>query len=173
MVTGSKLGCGAFAPAKTRNPSSFRPWERKQKDGEYGNGAWQPRARKQMRGVCSAAGDLATPAGPCCWHTRAPVKQRPWARPLFPRALGVELSRTMGTVRSRLAIAGVREPPRANRHGPWVGSVRGAVSDFFNPPCWPQVRRDHPLNLSILLSGGKENKRDSSSSGERTRKSPA
>lgn len=37
----------------------------------------------------------------------------------------------------------------------------------------PQSRRDHPLNLSILLSGGKETNQDFPSSGERTGKSPA
>jgi hypothetical protein len=37
----------------------------------------------------------------------------------------------------------------------------------------PQIRRDDPLNLSILLSGGKETNQDSLSSGERRGKSPA
>ena len=37
----------------------------------------------------------------------------------------------------------------------------------------PQIRRDYPPNLSILISGGKENNRDSPSSGERTGKSPS
>lgn len=31
-----------------------------------------------------------------------------------------------------------------------------------------QIRRDYPLNLSILLSGGKETNQDSLSSGERS-----
>lgn len=37
----------------------------------------------------------------------------------------------------------------------------------------PQSRRDDPLNLSILLSGGKETNKDFLSSGERTGMSPA
>ncbi|CAG7876027.1 unnamed protein product, partial [Brassica rapa] len=37
----------------------------------------------------------------------------------------------------------------------------------------PQVRRDHPLSLSISISGGKETNKDSLSNGERTRKSQA
>ena len=37
----------------------------------------------------------------------------------------------------------------------------------------PQVRRDHPLNLSISISGGKETYKDSLSNGERTGNSPA
>ena len=31
---------------------------------------------------------------------------------------------------------------------------------------WPEIRRDYPLNLSILLSGGKETNKDSLSNGE-------
>ena len=30
----------------------------------------------------------------------------------------------------------------------------------------PQIRRDYPLNLSILISGGKETNKDSLSNGE-------
>ncbi|WZZ14904.1 hypothetical protein YC2023_107993 [Brassica napus] len=37
----------------------------------------------------------------------------------------------------------------------------------------PQVRLDHPLSLSISISGGKETNKDSLSNGERTGKSPA
>ncbi|KAL0641007.1 hypothetical protein Bca4012_102929 [Brassica carinata] len=37
----------------------------------------------------------------------------------------------------------------------------------------PQVRRDHPLSLSISISGGKETNKDSLSNGERTGQSPA
>ncbi|WZZ00058.1 hypothetical protein YC2023_072386 [Brassica napus] len=37
----------------------------------------------------------------------------------------------------------------------------------------PEVRRDHPLSLSISISGGKETNKDSLSNGERTGKSPA
>ncbi|KRY65154.1 hypothetical protein T4B_2403 [Trichinella pseudospiralis] len=35
-----------------------------------------------------------------------------------------------------------------------------------------QIRRDYPLNLSISISGGKETKTNSPSSGERNEKSP-
>ena len=41
------------------------------------------------------------------------------------------------------------------------------------PALRPQVRRGHPLNLSISISGGKETNKDSLSNGERTGKSPA
>ena len=36
------------------------------------------------------------------------------------------------------------------------------VHSFF----WPQIRQDYPLNLSILISGGKETNKDSPSNGE-------
>lgn len=42
--------------------------------------------------------------------------------------------------------------------------------DFYR---WPQIREDHPPNLSILVSGGKETNKDFLSSGERTGMSPA
>lgn len=51
-----------------------------------------------------------------------------------------------------------------------VAFVRKCCYTFFRRP---QSRRDHPLNLSILLSGGKETNQDFLSSGERTGKSPA
>ena len=36
----------------------------------------------------------------------------------------------------------------------------------------PEIRQDHPLNLSISISGGKETNQDSLSNGERNGKSP-
>ena len=33
-------------------------------------------------------------------------------------------------------------------------------------PLRPEIRRDYPLNLSILISGGKETNQDSPSNGE-------
>ena len=42
---------------------------------------------------------------------------------------------------------------------------------YFATP--PRFRRDYPLNLSISISGGKESKSDSLSSGERKGRSPA
>ena len=48
-----------------------------------------------------------------------------------------------------------------------------AAAPLTRPRLRPQIRRDDPLNLSILLSGGKETNKDSLSSGERRGKSPA
>lgn len=45
-----------------------------------------------------------------------------------------------------------------------------SASNFYR---WPQIREDHPPNLSILVSGGKETNQDFLSSGERTGNSPA
>ena len=53
-----------------------------------------------------------------------------------------------------------------------VQSLAGAAP-LTQPRLRPQIRRDDPLNLSILLSGGKETNKDSPSSGERRGKSPA
>ena len=58
--------------------------------------------------------------------------------------------------------------------GPYHGAPVPAFSAGTGPSrLRPQIRRDDPLNLSILLSGGKETNKDSLSSGERRGKSPA
>ena len=45
--------------------------------------------------------------------------------------------------------------------------------DIFSTITSHRFRRDYPLNLSISISGGKESKSDSLSSGERKGRSPA
>ena len=50
------------------------------------------------------------------------------------------------------------------------------TTPFEHPACsiqhlWPQIRQDYPLNLSILISGGKETNKDSPSNGEWSGKS--
>lgn len=102
---------------------------------------------------------------------------------------------TRAPARSGTALAGVRgeavegEPgsgsslPAARRRAPGL-CPESPVSLGGPPPSHdqptgayirlrPQIRRDNPLNLSILLSGGKETNQDSLSSGERRGKSPA
>ena len=37
---------------------------------------------------------------------------------------------------------------------------------LINVNSWPQIKHDYPLNLSILISGGKETNRDALSNGE-------
>ena len=96
---------------------------------------------------------------------------------------------TRAPARSGTALAGVRgeavegEPgsgsslPAARRRAPGL-CPESPVSLGGPPPSHdqptgayirlrPQIRRDNPLNLSISISGGKENKSDSLSSGER------
>ena len=70
---------------------------------------------------------------------------------------GLRSARPRGTQQS---LPRVREPPRA----PFPGR---AAPRHTNIRLRPQIRRDNPLNLSILLSGGKETNQDSLSSGER------
>jgi hypothetical protein len=42
----------------------------------------------------------------------------------------------------------------------------------LNPFSRPELRQEHPLNLSISISGGKENNNDLPSNGERSGDSP-
>lgn len=54
--------------------------------------------------------------------------------------------------------------------------ARAASADIVSASSfirWPRIREDHPPNLSILVSGGRETNQDFLSSGERTGKSPA
>ncbi len=90
-----------------------------------------------------------------------PLPRRPRNGKMEPRAWQPSVSALQSSVHG----------PGEGRTGPvqkW--SDRGRTGQ--TPKRWLQVRRDHPLNLSILLSGGKENNRDSFGSGERPRKSP-
>ena len=48
-----------------------------------------------------------------------------------------------------------------------------SLASLNSYPTPPRFRRDYPLNLSISISGGKESKSDSLSSGERKGRSPA
>ena len=80
-----------------------------------------------------------------------PTRRRDGGGPA--RVLVVTLRRVRNR-RKTITTRNAREPP----------------NDFSRRP---QSRRDYPLNLSILLSGGKETNQDFLSSGERTGKSPA
>ena len=62
----------------------------------------------------------------------------------------------------------------------WVGSLRSlflvvGLDRAFDPQAGtttlfsrPELRQEHPLNLSISISGGKETNQDTPSNGERT-----
>lgn len=59
-------------------------------------------------------------------------------------------------------------PSRKDSEKTGLPSSRGSFSRLG-----PQIRQDHPLSLSISLSGGKETNEDFLSNGERTGSSPA
>ena len=70
---------------------------------------------------------------------------------------------------SRLGIAGSGRGRASEVSPPNPVCVRCLAA--FEPPAgrpapWPQIRQGYPLNLSILLSGGKETNKDSPSNGE-------
>ena len=92
---------------------------------------------------------------------------------------------TRASAPTGVALAGVYDGERKpwGEAPPRRGTRFQAVNVSLPPPpagatatsvrLRPQIRRDNPLNLSILLSGGKETNQDSLSSGERRGKSPA
>ena len=112
----------------------------------------------------------------CRWTSRGTRQRLPalrragWAHGPRGAALGVG----DGPVLCSGPVSPARTPP-----GGRVGHARGARWVLTGPPraatlrLRPQIRRDYPLNLSILISGGKETNQDSLSSGERRGKSPA
>ena len=63
---------------------------------------------------------------------------------------------------ARLSRFGIESP--AGDAGSFADKFRESLSTLHQSR--PQIGRDHPLNLSILLSGGKETNQDSLSSGE-------
>ena len=63
--------------------------------------------------------------------------------------------------------------PRVTRNAllavrPRLFAATSKTTQSTNKSHWSQVRQDDPLNLSISVSGGKENNNDSPSSGERS-----
>jgi hypothetical protein len=100
-------------------------------------------------------------------------------RPGFPSRPGLDGGVT-GDADAALSRAGVNGSgpaavtpaflgrPSAQSPGPAAWGVSRGAPEFSRNR--PQVGRDYPLNLSISLSGGKENKGDSPSNGERTGK---
>lgn len=106
----------------------------------------------------------------CRWLCRPPPA------PGGPLAAGRGGRRRGGLARTRPDGVGEGAGGTQRRVAP-----RAKLSSRASPARWrplpirtrPQFRRDDPLNLSILLSGGKETNKDSLSSGERRGKSPA
>ena len=109
-----------------------------------------------------------------CVRPALPLECR--ARPLRSSS-GRELGRPLK--RAGVPVACVRTAGRAR---PWCSVPFSCVrrgrlemgdgsrsGGSFLPE--PQIRRDHPLNLSISISGGRETNQDSPSNGERSGKS--
>ena len=76
------------------------------------------------------------------------------------RRLGRSVSRLGGCVRGWVCCLGA-----------CLGAGGWAASSSLPLSSEPQIRRDHPLNLSISISGGRETNEDSLSNGERSGKS--
>lgn len=48
----------------------------------------------------------------------------------------------------------------------WLGTMGSALKQELSFFSRPELKQDHPLNLSISISGGKETNKDSLSNGE-------
>lgn len=74
-----------------------------------------------------------------------------------------------GTATRRDTVIGRRPPWRNGRRGSEGPKAHTKLESApRGPTCRlrPEIRRDYPLNLSILISGGKETNQDSPSNGE-------
>ena len=100
----------------------------------------------RVRPARRAKGSVGLPSGVRWWVSRVPASA--------PPALGVPSNLSPESVSRRAPLSRGRAAPR-----------------HTNIRLRSQIRRDNPLNLSILLSGGKETNQDSLSSGERRGKS--
>ena len=129
-----------------RRASGLRPGDSGRREGYVSESVSPSAARTRLPGGCAA---------------RAATPRRGWRGPTVSEAQ-VCARWIRGTVPAP-APASRASCPRSPRPRPRFASFR----------LRPQIRRDYPLNLSILLSGGKETNQDSLSSGERRGKSPA
>ena len=104
-------------------------------------------------------------------RTRLPVDRL--GTPRCPRYVAQVTGTRPGDRREFRGRSGACEPARAASAARAATPERGSTAPLRSIRLRPQIRRDYPLNLSILLSGGKETNQDSLSSGERRGKSPA
>ena len=89
-----------------------------------------------------------------------------WAALLPPRGKPPERKRRRCVVSRRVGasyIVARQEPRQSRRAGPHDGRVQ---KNHHNIPFGPPIKQEDPLDLSILLSGGKETNQDSLSNGE-------
>lgn len=169
FLPGLRLSEGRFAISRRVSPSAagavagrVRPGLRPPKSRPLGRPP--PAASSRRKPPLHAAPGLRPRRAPfgrgCRWTPRGtpqqPASRRARAGGGDPARRGGGRSAARGGVAPRTAVS----PPTAAT-SPYSLRLR------------PQIRRDYPLNLSILLSGGKETNQDSLSSGERRGKSPA
>ncbi len=124
-------------------------------------------------------------------RTRACMPQRR----VNPRNTHPVVSANCGPGRpDQFSLVGSAEEERLT-HGPvmglsWVGNslLNALAGGLWTVQCWPkpgnssrsqynpfsrpELMQEHPLNLSISISGGKETNKDSPSNGERSGNSP-
>lgn len=101
-------------------------------------------------------------------NRRPPILSRIWDGSWSPVCYRTRLAKIRAKDARSVSTCGGEFKPRhiVGRSGP-------EALDDPKSSTRPQVRRDHPLSLSISISGGKETNKDSLSNGERTGKSPA
>ena len=126
---------------------------------------------RQAEGTSAWASRIASPpptarAGRRMLASRAARRGRPKCE---PPARDVTAS---GGRRPRLDSRRAASPAVPSG-SPTLGRAPRPPDGRREPRPRPQVRRDHPLSLSISISGGKETNEDSPSNGERTGNSPS
>lgn len=141
-----------------QNPVNHRVFERKLRPKAFGRRARLPgchaTCRPQPPDASKSCHGRAAAGGCGSWP---PVASLPW----------LAQKRAMERRTPRRAV--VVKAPLGQRSGP---SLPWCSAAFHPKSMRPQVRRGHPLSLSISISGGKETNKDSPSNGERTGKCP-
>ena len=136
-----------------QNPVNHRVFERKLRPKPLGRG-------HVCLGVTQRCPPNPVPGGKGADAGLPRATVRGWPKRESPATSAAAIGGCQALVlplRARIAVAAPQRPRRA----------AGAAS-----PTRPQVRRGHPLSLSISISGGKETYKDSPSNGERTGNSP-
>ncbi|KAK1257734.1 hypothetical protein QJS04_geneDACA020380 [Acorus gramineus] len=148
-----------------QNPVNHRVFERKLRPRPIGSRARLPGRHAFRRSAASSPPDGGDRPGCGCWPSVPRGRSAETQGPLRVAA------RHCGGLRGRVPTSGVGclARPRVTA-GP-----RERTPPLPQRQCGsrPQVRRGHPLSLSISISGGEETYEDSPSNGERNGKSPA
>ncbi|KAL0641982.1 hypothetical protein Bca4012_102593 [Brassica carinata] len=121
-----------------------------------------------LRGTMASLNASCAPSllaeGTPAWVSQiaAPILSRIWDGSWSPVCYRTPLAKIRAKGARSASTCGGEFKPRniAGRSGPKLDDPKSSTR--------PQVRRDHPLSLSISISGGKETNKDSLSNGERT-----